>query len=86
MRHVTKEMVAVSFTSPKMKPMLLTLLFLVGIKIQTKAQHDDLSQFKFKVLAWEKDLVPRDEAQDPLGVFGQGIFDGSPGLGHVPEN
>lgn len=86
MRHVTKEMVAVSFTSPKVKAMLLSLLLVVGIKIQTKAQNDDLSQFKFKVLAWEKDLVSRDEAQDPLVVFGQGIFDGSPGLGHVPEN
>lgn len=86
MRHVTKEMVAVSFTSPKVKAMLLSLLLVVGIKIQTKTQHDDLTQLKFKVFAWEKDLVPRDESQDPLVVFGQGVFDGSPGLGHVPEN
>ena len=86
MRDVAEEMVAVAFSCPKVKAVLGALLLVFCVEVFAKPQDDHLPSFKLKIFAGQVDLVPRDEAQDPLVVFGQGVFDGSPGLGHVPEN
>lgn len=86
MRHVRKEVVAVSFTSPKVKAMLLPFFGILCIEILAEPQHNHLASFKLKVLSGQKNLVPGNEAQDALVVLWQRNVDIHPLHIHVPVN
>ena len=86
MCDVPKKVIAVSFTGPKMKAMLLPLLGILCIEVLAKPQHNHLTSFKLKVLSRQKHLVPGNEAQDALVVFWQHIIDVKPLQIHDPVN
>ena len=69
MRHVSKEVVAVAFTGPKVKAVFLPLFGILGIEVLAKTQDNHLASFKLKVLSGQKNLVPGNEAQDALVVL-----------------
>jgi len=86
MCDVTKEVIAVSFTGPKVEAMLLPLFGILCIEVLAKPQHNHLASFKLKVLSGQKHLVPGNETKDALVVLRQPNVDIRPLHIHVPVN
>ena len=84
MRNVCKEVVAVSFPSPKVQTVFGSFLLIFGIEALAEAQHNNFPKLKFKVLAREEYLVARDESEDALVVLRQLFRYGNPRLAHRP--
>jgi hypothetical protein len=83
---VGEEVVAVSFSSPKVQSVFGPLFLVFGIEVLAKAKHDHFPNLKLEVSAGQKHLVPWNETQDPLIVFWEPILDGNPRLAHRPTN
>lgn len=47
MGHIVEEVVAVSFSGPKVKTVFLQLVRLVLVKVQAKPQYDHFAQLEF---------------------------------------
>ena len=84
MSDVRKEVVAVAFSRPKMDAVLGFFLFVLGVEVFAKAQHNDFPKLELKILAREKHFVARDESEDALVVFGKGLIHGNPTFAHRP--
>lgn len=82
--YVIEEMVAVSFTLPKVRTEFEAFFRANGIKVLQEMQHDDFPKFEFSRFTWQENFVSRYISQYPLLVLGQCFIDMYP-LIHITK-
>ena len=79
MGYVAKKVIAIAFSLPKMRAILLVFLRSGQVEIFQKTEYDDISDFKFQGFSGQVHLVIRDKGQHALVVGGQLVVNINPG-------
>lgn len=74
MCYVSKVMIAIAFTLPKVNAVLLSFVWTVRKKALKKSQHNHFPKLKLQILARKENFVPGDKCQYALLVCRQPVI------------
>jgi hypothetical protein len=78
MGHISKKMIAVSFTGPEMSTVFGALIRISGEVVFAKSKYDDFTDFECEVFAGQKHAVSWNKSQNALIVLRQSSLDRYP--------